>query len=404
MKIKFYLFLIIYCINTFSIETIKLHLEDDYLSYPCININSHEKIKLSFDDLSDEYKDFRYKIVLCDRQFNISDIISTEYIDGFNTGEIQTYWFSQKTTQNYIHYEYTFPNENVKIKKSGNYKIQIILNDSIIGEERFFIYENTTKIEAFVKESIEKLNYQEVEMNIYLENGEKNISIDYLHFKIVQNNRYDRILDVTPSEIFDNKYVFKQCNNIFAGENEFYYFNSKDIRFPDRNIETVLYEKPYFNFYLKPFVYHFASTYKFENDINGKFKIDVANYNNSETEADYVNITFSLDEGKYNPLVEYYVVGKFSNWEYNDKYKLCFNSNKNLYMKTLLLKQGFYNFQYIAIDKVTKKQIFELTQENHFQTENDYLIFVYLYDFIMKYDKLIGYKIINSNDPKNFKQ
>ena len=33
---------------------------------------------------------------------------------------------------------------------------------------------------------------------------------------------------------------------------------------------------------------------------------------------------------------------------------------------------------------------------NHYETENDYIIYVYKRDIIDNYDKLIGYRIVNS--------
>ena len=37
---------------------------------------------------------------------------------------------------------------------------------------------------------------------------------------------------------------------------------------------------------------------------------------------------------------------------------------------------------------------------NHYQTENDYLLFVYWHDITSKYDKLVGLKVINSINQK----
>jgi hypothetical protein len=63
-----------------------------------------------------------------------------------------------------------------------------------------------------------------------------------------------------------------------------------------------------------------------------------------------------------------------------------------LYEKTLLIKQGYYNYMYIW--QYPKGDLADtyMTEGNHAQTENEYLILVYFKDPSMFSDRLVGFK------------
>ncbi|PKP28928.1 MAG: DUF5103 domain-containing protein, partial [Bacteroidetes bacterium HGW-Bacteroidetes-18] len=76
------------------------------------------------------------------------------------------------------------------------------------------------------------------------------------------------------------------------------------------------------------------------------------------------------------------------------------NESLGLYETKLLLKQGFYNYQYVT------KEI-DGTINNHdidgsfYQTENDYTVLVYYKKFGSRYTKVIGVGFGNSEKINN---
>ena len=103
-----------------SINTIQLAPRGNQFGFPIINLNTDDRLMLSFDYLSDEHKIYNYQLVHCDSKWNPSGISSMEYIDGFENGDITDYEFSFNTIQEYIHYSLQFPSLNMKIVVSGN--------------------------------------------------------------------------------------------------------------------------------------------------------------------------------------------------------------------------------------------------------------------------------------------
>ena len=76
---------------------------------------------------------------------------------------------------------------------------------------------------------------------------------------------------------------------------------------------------------------------------------------------------------------------------------MTFNGSE--YEASLLLKQGWYNFEYV-IKQSNGNLDFKALEGNHYETENDYLILVYYRDPRERYDKLIGYYSVNSNQQR----
>ena len=74
---------------------------------------------------------------------------------------------------------------------------------------------------------------------------------------------------------------------------------------------------------------------------------------------------------------------------------MVFNPNKGVYEATLLMKQGFYNYKYVVIDKENTLQEGAISG-NFDETENNYKVLVYYRDLGARYDKLIGLGEANS--------
>ena len=108
-----------------NMHTVLLHLEGDPLSYPIIKLNSMDKLQLSFDDFNDEFQEYYYSIYHCNSDWTLSELMQSEYIDGFFENKISDYEYSFNTLIRYTNYKLIFPEEILKPKLSGNYIISV---------------------------------------------------------------------------------------------------------------------------------------------------------------------------------------------------------------------------------------------------------------------------------------
>ena len=78
----------------------------------------------------------------------------------------------------------------------------------------------------------------------------------------------------------------------------------------------------------------------------------------------------------------------------NDNSRLKYDFNAGMYHKTLLLKQGGYNYQYLFVPKGAQKASVERVEGSYWQTKNEYTIYVFHRPWGERYDKLICVKSI----------
>jgi hypothetical protein len=66
-----------------NIKTVLLYRDGWEMSDPVIRLNSDEKLRLSFDDLDADVKNYNYTITHCDAGWQTSDIQKSDYINVF---------------------------------------------------------------------------------------------------------------------------------------------------------------------------------------------------------------------------------------------------------------------------------------------------------------------------------
>ena len=58
------------------------------LSLPILNLGSNDVLTIHFDDLDGDRKDYYYNIIHCNSNWEKSNLIESEYLDGFYTNSI----------------------------------------------------------------------------------------------------------------------------------------------------------------------------------------------------------------------------------------------------------------------------------------------------------------------------
>lgn len=355
----------------------------------------NEKFSLSFDILSGLEHDLYYVIEHCDFNWEKSQLIKSEYIQGFDDVKIDNYSSSFNTYQIYTHYKISFPNSNTSFKKSGNYIIKIIdeYGDEIF-RRKFILYENLVTVQTEIKRSreIEFINEKQVvnfeinPINIQLNNPSKTVKV-----KVFKNNELNySIENIKPQYNMGRKLIYKYDKELsFWGGNEYLFFENKFVRNTSINIRGFDLEDIYSNFLFEDFSRK-NRKYTYNPDINGGFLFNVNNSSNAEFEADYVNIHFYLQKPQAFDLEnKIYVVGDFNNYQISDEYLMEYNSRYNLFELVLKLKQGFYNYKYIAVNQ-QKKIIHGEISGNFDETENEYNVIVYYRNYGERFDRVVG--------------
>jgi hypothetical protein len=387
-----------------NIFTPLLHIENDPMSNPIIHLGIEEKLQLSFDDFSEDIQDFYYTIVHCNSDWTMSDLMQSEYINGFFENRIEDYEFSFNTLQKYIHYNLVFPEDYLKPLLSGNYIIKVFTNNNpeeVVLIKRFMILDEKINISSNVKRAtlIDDREYkQEVDFtishpNVYISNPYSDIRV-----VIKQNNREDNsITNLQPLFVKQDQLIYDyESENTFEAGNEFRHFDIKSIRYQSERIKEISSDSNNINIKLFTDISRSFEDFISIPDINGNFLINKQEAWNSETESEYVNVNFSLLENRKISYGNIYLIGRFTDWKINKNYKLKFNKISRKYECIALLKQGYYNYLYVVQDHTNKNTNLTFIEGSHYQTKNDYYIYVYYREIGKNYEQLIGFKKTSS--------
>ncbi len=365
-----------------------------------------EKLILSFDDLNADEHNYTYKIEHCTLDWEVSNLSEFEFINGFAEDRIRDFENSFNTLQPYTNYTLTIPNEASKIKISGNYILSVINEDlEVVFKRKFVVYEPkvTVGVAIYKSRDIATINTkQSVEFIINHPNYNiNNPSLEIIPVILQNNNWQTAIIGLKPQFYRGTQLLYKYNKETsFWGGNEFLFFDSKSIRNSTLNIAKVELGKELYHTYLYTNEGRIGKPYTLFPDINGNFIIRTLDGNNSNLDADYSWVHFSLESFENIEGKDIYVSGDYNNWQLNNTNKLYYNTETGLYEATILLKQGFYNYQYVTKTKngiISNHDI----DGSYFQTENDYTVLVYYKKFGDRYTKVIGIGYGNSEKINN---
>jgi Domain of unknown function (DUF5103) len=361
-----------------------------------------EGFEFNFDDLHGTEENYFYEITHYNYNWTVSDLAKNEYIDGVDNIRIQDYENSFNTLQLYSHYRVKLPNKLTRITKSGNYIISVF-NDAreLVFSKKFIVFEGLAEVPMQVKRA------RNVSDNDYKHNLDFTIKSTSLLFQnpvqnikvvLLQNAKWETaIYNIKPQYTIGNDLVFKydKETQFYAG-NEYLNFDSKEIRGANNSIARVDSNGGLYNSRLYTDSGRKNKIYTFFPDVNGNFQVRNLNGQNSDVEADYSWVYFTLFSATSLADANIYVSGMFSNYALTPEYKMDYNAEKGVFEKAILVKQGFVNYNYLSLDKNNKVIEKEAIDGNFYQTENLYTALVYYRANGERYDRIIGKGEANS--------
>ena len=387
------------------IKTVQLYKDGWNLSYPIIKLNSDEKLLLNFDLLADQPEAYYYTLIHCDKDWNKSDIFPNDYMTGFTENPLEDYANSFNTTVSYIHYKLSFPNDKIGIILSGNYILEIYPSgkpEEPAITQRFIVTEDLAGINVTAhRPQMTKENNasQQVDFNVTYSGLEINDPYRDLFAFILQNGRWDNAKRNLKPDFYGNnelKYNSLSDKNIFPGGNEFRYFDIKSIRYKSEYVSRIDYVIPNYNVYLYPSENREFKPYFYWQDFNGKYFVAFQEGKKPDIEADYVNVYFTLPSDQIIPGGKMYVFGSLNNWAFDKNNVMNYNSLRKEYECTMLLKQGWYNYEYAFLKNGENKGTSTLFEGSHYETENDYIVLIYYRNPHERYDRVISSVIANT--------
>ena len=379
-----------------NIRTVTLRPISDPYGLPIIKLNSREALVLDFDQLGVDFTNYSYTIIHCNHDWSPSDLLKAEYIEGMQDYFMNDYDFSINTYIPYTHYTLTIPNQNLRFTKSGNYVLIVYQNDDVndvVITRRFIVFEEFVNIGGEVIRATqldERMTHQQ--LNFVLNHSGYDIPNPYidLNVTILQNGRWDNAMfGLKPKFIRNNQMDFNfDGENSFAGGNEFRSFDTKQLTELTLNTRKSVLDSNY-TVFIVPEIPRNTLTYSTLDDVNGRFVIRRLNSNQPNYEADYAWMDFFLRAEPYYSG-DVYVFGQLSDWQVKPRFKLTYDETSKAFRGRVLLKQGYYDYQYVtALDGDVRADETEI-EGSHWETSNEYTILVYHREIGIRYDRIVG--------------
>ena len=389
-----------------EIKSVQAYREGFELSHPIYELGTDANLIFKFDDLSGETKDYYYTLIHCDADWNESFILQNEYLEGFYENPVEDYAPSFNTTMTYVNYLIRVPNEKVQLTLSGNY-VLVVYEDQdmkkVVLTRRFQVLDPKVSIIGLVKRATFdpfKGDNQEVDFTIYHDKLQIVNPREEVKVVVMKNRRWDNaIRNLNPLFIRENELVYDyDKENVFPGGNEYRYFDIRSKRYNGENIADISFHRPYYHVTMLADEVRSNKKYFRYKEMNGNFVVEsqdrVTDY---DTECDYYFVHFTLP--LESPLIAgtVNVFGALTDWNANKSNEMTWNYEQAAYELTLLLKQGYYNYQYVYVPEGGLKADEVVLEGSHFETENEYQILVYYRGLSGRYDELVGYQVLNAD-------
>lgn len=391
-----------------GVRTVSLRNTENFMAPPVIRLGTNDRLVLNFDIIGETHQYLCYRLIHCNADWQPSQLLESEYIDGFNEGRIEDFAYSTNTYVHYVNYNLIFPNEDLPILSGGNYLLQVYDEDdptAILLQTRFSVTENRIKLIPQLSTRTDRgfnTEWQQIDLAIDY-SGIDNVN-PYGDFvvTVTQNNRPETTQTTThPLRVEGSTMIYAHDPNlIFPASNEYRRFETVRSDYPGMSVDSVKFGGTNWHSYLRLDSPRINQSYIYDRTQHGRFKIDEYNSTDPDLGADYVTVHFTLASPE---IIDYdiYVDGDFNLHRFDTVNRMIFDRETGVYRATIPLKQGSYNYQYVVVDKnkeasgpSTRHANASVIEGNFYETENEYLIKVFFRPPGSRADRLVGCELL----------
>lgn len=390
-----------------TIKTLQVVVNQDWLSPPVMKLNSTDVLNISFDEMSHDYHRFVYKIEHCEADWSVSEeLFESDYIEGFNNNPIEDYQNSINTTVLYTHYKLQIPNEECRLKMSGNYRLTIYDEDNdgqIVLTAEFMVVEPIMSVGLAVTSNTDiDLNDSHQQLSMTLNYGPINITNreEQISTVVIQNNCHESSkINVKPN-IVNHKGMRWEHNRelIFNAGNEYRKFEVLALSHPTMGIERISWDGHNYNAY--PFVAEPRKNYLYDEDANGAFYIRNSDNIYNDYTCDYVYVHYKLKSPELSELT-LAVDGNWATYGDHNIYRMEYDKTDATYNAAILQKQGYYSYRFVAVD-ANGNMTLAPTEGSFYQTENRYQAYIYYKGTGERTWRLVGYRQVEFSSENAF--
>ena len=385
-----------------NVRSLCLETKHGVSGLPVLVLGGDDVLQVSFDDLTHEYRRFSYRIEHVGADFLTDEgLFDSEYMEADDEWlVIENYQQSINTSVLYNHYSFRLPNVGMRPILSGNYRVLINVENeegeavraveayfAVVEQKTGIMLSGTTNTDVDHNKTHQQISVEVNHSGLTLRNA-----LEELKIIVMQNGRWDNAAEwPKPTAQTGSSLKWEYCRDlIFKAGNEYRKFEQMSTRYPGMFVDKVRYFDPYY--YATVRLDSPRENYLYDEDQNGKYVHRTDGGKDTDVEADYMQILFQLD---MPPMLDadIYVDGLWTGNQFLPQYKMRYNAESKAYEALVLLKQGYYSYQYLVVPHGGPlKGSTADVEGDFFQTENNYTVLVYYRPRGSRYDQLVGWR------------
>jgi hypothetical protein len=279
---------------------------------------------------------------------------------------------------------------------SGNYRLTVIddnNDDEPMFSVCFYVVDPTIGVSLTVSSNTDidiNSSHQQVSMGVQYSGLRVLNPSEQIQTVVMQNGRWDNaVVNARPQFTKSDGLTWQNCRDfIFDAGNEYHKFEVLDTDHPTLGIDRIRWDGEVFHAYVFPDAPR--PNYLYDEDANGSFYIRNSDNIENDRISDYVMVHFQLQSPR-RVNGDVYLNGVWTNDQFLPQYLMEYDDINHTYDANLMLKMGYYSYQYVLVDNEGYTQVMP-TEGNFFQTENKYQALVYYREPGGRTDLLVGYQ------------
>ena len=375
-----------------SVRSIQVYRSGAEEALPVVELDQGQTLTLEFDLMEEQGRALSVYFYHADRIWR-RDLSAAEFLGSFQNDNLLDYRISTGTQVPYVHYDYIFPNNNIRFLISGNYILRVTeqgREDDVLFERPFFVTEQSAALE-FMTDRVMIGNYgfpstQPIAL-LRPPIGDEGNVFDY-NVCFVRNGRVDLARCSERPSLLNAPLIefYLEPEVSFEPEGAAYFVDISNLRSSHSISASDFTQSPY-RIFLEPDFARFGGS-GIAPLLNGQSVISSAvRFGEADVTSEYVLARFAYvppDEQQLDG--EVILIGSFNGWQNDAANRLSWVPAEGRYEGDLLLKQGQYEYRYLIRDRRATRAL----RGNMPRADNLYAAFVYYSDVRVNTDRLIA--------------
>jgi hypothetical protein len=310
-----------------------------------VGLGQPRALQLRFDDFSQSVLPLKYVWVHCDRNWQPSPIMASEFVRGFWEGQVPEGRLAFNTYQGYSHYEMQLPEESSMPVLSGNYYLKVFADEQLLLQLPVVFAETPSALQVAVRRPVAAKwteRYHEVDAWFPWDASRTSNPFTDVRLGILQNRDWNSFRLLAPRFAQGDRldFDYNGGENAFLAGNVFRFVDTKALPSPSLRVTRYELSDRWIGF-VRQDIPAGIGTYVRQEDARGSF-VPRSARGDAGTQADYVWLDLELKDTEAWGGRRIALEGDFNQYQPGPEHVLSFSEARGAYIGRILIRVYFF--------------------------------------------------------------